>query len=133
MTLTDFTKKLTAVAVAAVGIVTLAAPAGAAGGANYDTNRDGKPDARIGTVDTDGNRTEDAGHIDTNRNGKIDAGDWLGKCPNGQRARLKATPGINGLRVELFCGQGKQPVDAVVIMDLNGDGDTADAGEVRPG
>lgn len=134
MTSTNFVKKATAVAVAALGALTFAAsPAAAAGGRSYDTNRDGRPDVTVRGIDTDGNRTEDGVHIDTDRDGVVDPGEIVCKCPNGAKATFKATPGNNGVRIEIFCGKPPQPFKAFVVQDQNGDGDTADAGEVRPG
>jgi len=121
---------------AALGLLGLAAsPSAAAGGRSYDTNGDGRPDVALVGIDTNGDGKEDTVLIDTNRNGKVDPGEVQVQCPDGSRPVMKVTPGNNGVRVEFFCGRGKrqQLIRAVVIQDQNGDGDTADPGEVRPG
>jgi len=122
--------------VATLAALTLAAaPALAGGGRNYDTNRDGKPDVAVVGLDTNRDGKEDTVLIDTNRNGVPDPGEIQCQCPDGRIPVVKATPANNGLRVEFYCGKGKnkQLIKAVVVMDQNGDGDTADQGEVRPG
>ncbi len=128
---------ITRVAVGAIGVVgalaLLAGPADAAGGRHYDTSSDGKPDVTVIGLDTNGDRVKDTVLIDTNNNGEADPGEPQVQCPQGQQPRVKATLGNNGLRIEVFCGKGKTPFRAFVVQDQNGDGDTADAGEVRPG
>ena len=73
-------------------------------------------------------------HFDTNKNGVIDPGEVVITCLRGVDVHIGGDGSGTGLRIAVIhCeepGTGRTQVSWYQVLDKNGDGDTADEGEV---
>jgi len=86
------------------------------------------------TFDTNGDGVIDQVHFDTNKNGVIDPGEVVITCLRGVDVHIGGDGSGTGLRIAVIhCeepGTGRTQVSWYQVLDKNGDGDTADEGEV---
>lgn len=104
-------------------------------GTAFDTDEDGTSDLLVNRENRDGAAGDEWIHFDTNKNGRVDDGETV----IGNALRYRSKPLLEGgkvsgyeFRIQIPAGPGTQFTERVIrIKDKNGDGDTADDGEVE--
>jgi hypothetical protein len=97
---------------------------------SLDTNEDKKDDLDVRSWDFNGDGKPDKIHFDTDRDGRIDDGERVVEGIQKYRHQLTNRDGFK-FELTVSAGPGQVVVRTIFIKDANGDGDTADPGEVK--